>query len=113
MFPMAWSARCVTTCTAAARPKNTTTRWSGSSAHRTMCATSIRQQVRADLGGRANPAKLHRAHQLGRQDLERAARARLCARHRAEERRPAGKHGLCAKRARLQDVDAAAHAAVE
>ena len=68
---------------------------------------------RADLGGRAHAAKLHRAHQLARQDLERAARARLAARHRAEQRRPAGQHRLRAERARLEDVDAAAHAAVE
>src|SRR5688500_20363656 len=101
------------TCTGGAAPSATTTRSNGSSARRTTCATSIRQQVRADLGGRAHPAKLHRPHQLGRQDLERAARARLAARHRAEERRPAGKHPLRAERAGLQDVDAAAHAAIE
>ena len=62
---------------------------------------------------RAHAAKLHRALQLARQDLERAPRARLAARHRAEERRAAGEHAVRAERARFQDVDAAAHAAVE
>ena len=49
--------------------------------------------------------------------LDRISSARrapgLAARHRAEERRPAGKHRLRAERARLQDVHAAAHAAVQ
>ena len=71
------------------------------------------KQVRADLRARTNPAKLHRAHQLARQDLERAQRSRLAGRHRAKERRAAGEHRLRAERARFQDVHAAAHAAVE
>ena len=49
--------------------------------------------------------------------VERISSARrapgLAARHRAEERRAAGEHRLRAERARLEDVDAAAHAAVE
>src|ERR671915_754276 len=100
---MASSARCATTSTAAARPSATTTRSSGFSALPTTCEISTCDQVRTDLVNRAHPAKLHRAHQLARQDLERALRARLPARHRAEERRPAGKHRVRAERARLED----------
>ena len=47
------------------------------------------------------------------EDLERAARSRFAARHRAEERSAAGEHRLRAERARLDDVDASAYPAVE
>src|SRR5688572_14404631 len=110
---MASSAWCATTSTAAAPPSATTTRSSGYSARRSTCAASTRNEVRSDLRARTNPAKLHRAHQLARQDLERAQRSRLAGRHRAKERRAAGEHRLRAERARFQDVHAAAHAAVE
>src|SRR5687767_4763040 len=113
MCPTAWSEWCATTSTAAAPPSATTTRSNGCSARRTTCATSTRNEVRPDLRDRTNPAKLHRAHQLARQNLERAPRSRLAARHRAKERRAAGKHRVRAERACFEDVDAAAHAAVE
>ena len=71
-----------------------------------MCGISALEQMRADLRYRAHAAKLHRAHQLARQDLERAQRARLPARHRAEERRPPGKHRVRAERARFEHVHA-------
>src|SRR5688572_2930345 len=113
MCPTAWSVWCATTSTAAAPPSGTTTRSSGCSAPPTTCATSTRNEVRPDLRDRTNPAKLHRAHQLARQDLERVPRSRLAARHRAKERRAAGKDCVRAERARFEDVHAAAHAAVE
>src|SRR5215213_4705586 len=110
---MASSAWCATTCSAAAPRSSTTMRWNGCSARPTTCAPSSRKQILADLGHRAHAAKLHCAHQLGLQDLERAPRARLRAGHRPEKRRAPGKHALRAEGAGFQDVDAAAHSAVE
>src|SRR6185436_3974345 len=100
------------TSTATARPSATTTRSTGSSRRPTTSGIS-REQPGPELGRRARAAKLHSAQQLGLQDLQRAQRAGFTARHAAEERRAPGQHGLRAKRARLDDVDAAAHAAVE
>src|SRR2546426_12148570 len=75
--------------------------------------TSRANKVGADLGDRARSAQLHRSLELAREDFQRAARARLAACDHAKKRRSAGEHRLRAERACLQDVDAAAHAAVE